>query len=84
MAMTRKTITIPHSMERWIKTQIKTGRYASDSEYFRDLIRHDQERSGAVRALRRALEDGLASGRGTRSVEDIWAEAERKSARRNG
>ncbi len=38
MTMTRKTITIPEAMEDWVKAQISDGRYASDSEYFRDLI----------------------------------------------
>ena len=44
MTMMRKTITIPDAMEDWIKAQIKSGRYGNDSEYFRDLIRRDQDR----------------------------------------
>ncbi len=37
--MIRKVITIPNAMDKWIKTQIKSGYYRNDSEYFRDLIR---------------------------------------------
>ncbi len=44
MAMMRKTITIPDAMEEWVKAQISSGRYGNDSEYFRDLIRRDQDR----------------------------------------
>lgn len=41
--MTRKTITIPDLMDVWVRNQVATGRYVNDSEYFRDLIRKDQD-----------------------------------------
>ena len=53
MAMMRKTITIPGAMEDWVKAQIESGRYGNDSEYFRDLIRRDQEKTaGRARVAR--------------------------------
>jgi antitoxin ParD1/3/4 len=60
MAMTRKTITIPDAMEEWVKDQIASGRYANDSEYFRDLIRRDQERRGGVKERRARIDESRA------------------------
>jgi antitoxin ParD1/3/4 len=71
MAMMRKTITIPDAMEEWVKTQIKNGRYGNDSEYFRDLIRRDQERRLNEEHLRGLIEDSLDSGVSEASVLDI-------------
>lgn len=85
MALTRKTITISKPMEDWVKSQIESGRFANDSEYFRDLIRRDQERQLAVGQLRRAVDEGLASGPGDQTIDDIWRTAEERHAqRRNG
>ncbi len=71
MAMMRKTITIPNAMEEWVKAQISSGRYGNDSEYFRDLIRRDQDRRSAERELRALIDEGLNSGISDKNVEDI-------------
>lgn len=78
MSMTRKTITIPDAMERWIKAQIQSGRYGNDSEYFRDLIRRDQDRRQAEQALRTLLQEGLDSGISPHSIDDIRQRVERR------
>jgi len=75
MTMTRKTITIPESMDGWVKSQIGAGRYGNDSEYFRDLIRHDQEKQAKLEALRAAVDAGRNSGISDRSMDDILREA---------
>lgn len=84
MKMTRKTITISGAMESWVKTQIAMGRYANDSEYFRDLIRHDQERYAAESRLRSMLEDAEASGLSDKTIDEIWAEAEARHMAKGG
>ena len=71
MTMTRKTITISDAMDEWVKTQIGTGRYGNDSEYFRDLIRHDQERQEKLTNLRAAIEVGRHSGVSDRTMDEI-------------
>ncbi len=75
MTMTRKTITIPESMDGWVKSQIGAGRYGNDSEYFRDLIRHDQEKQAKLDALRAAVDAGRNSGISDSSMDDILREA---------
>ena len=72
MSMLRKTITITDQMENWVKQQIDSGRYGNDSEYFRDLIRRDQEKRDAEIKLRDLLDEAEATGLGNRSIIDIW------------
>lgn len=62
MSTVRKTITLTDRQDGWIKAQIQAGHYTNDSEYIRDLIRREQERSAQLDALRAALEEGENSG----------------------
>ena len=48
--------------DEWIKAQIDAGHYIDDSEYIRDLIRREQERSSEIEAIRAALIEGESSG----------------------
>ena len=62
MATVRKTITLTDQQDGWIKAQVDAGHYTNDSEFIRDLIRREQERSHAVQAVRTALIEGEQSG----------------------
>jgi antitoxin ParD1/3/4 len=62
MVTVRKTITLTDTQDSWIKAQIDAGHYTNDSEYIRDLIRREQERSAGIEAVRAALIEGEASG----------------------
>ena len=84
MTMTRKTITIPNAMEDWVKSQVAAGRYASDSEYFRDLVRRDQEQNARTRALKAAIQEGLDSDDSESTVGEIWGEAEGRHQAKRG
>lgn len=81
MATVRKTITVTDKQNEWIKSQISNGDYTNDSEYFRDLIRRDQEK---FRVLKAAIEDGLASGVSNRTLDEVWSEAESQAPLRDG
>jgi antitoxin ParD1/3/4 len=76
MTMMRKTITIPDAMDGWIKSQIESGRYGNDSEYFRDLIRRDQDKRQAEQELLFLIQEGLNSGVSTSTVQDITKRVE--------
>ena len=84
MALVKKSITVTDRQERWIRAQVASGEYGNDSEYFRDLIRRDQERNAQFRALKEAIQEGLESGVGDKTVKEIWAEAERRCSARHG
>jgi antitoxin ParD1/3/4 len=62
MGTVRKTITLTDQQDSWIKAQIEAGHYTNDSEYIRDLIRREQQRSTEIDAIRAALIEGEASG----------------------
>ncbi|OBV40200.1 type II toxin-antitoxin system ParD family antitoxin [Janthinobacterium psychrotolerans] len=62
MSTVRKTITLTAKQDDWIKAQIEAGRYTNDSEYIRDLIRREQERSAELDVIRAALMEGETSG----------------------
>jgi antitoxin ParD1/3/4 len=83
MPMMRKTITIPDAMDGWVKAQIESGRYGNDSEYFRDLIRRDQEKKQAEQELRALISEGLESGVSSSTVPEIMKRVEDR-LRQNG
>lgn len=62
MGTVRKTITLTEQQDNWVKAQINAGHYTNDSEYIRDLIRREQERTAETEAIRAALIEGEASG----------------------
>lgn len=78
MPMLRKTITIPNAMEGWVKSQIENGRYGNDSEYFRDLIRRDQDQRQAEQELLSLIKEGINSGVSGNTVPDIMKRVESK------
>jgi antitoxin ParD1/3/4 len=63
MGTVRKTITVTDQQDGWIKAQIEAGHYTNDSEYIRDLIRREQERSAELESIRAALREGESSGK---------------------
>jgi len=81
MATVRKTVTLTDAQDNWIKAQVASGDYTNDSEYFRDLIRRDQEKASVLKA---AIDEGLTSGPDSRGLGDIWAAAEARYRASNG
>ena len=84
--MATMTVTLPEPMKDWVDAQIRRGEYATASDYVRDLIRRDRE----LRAPPLTLEDlqgivaeAKASGISGRSVEEIFADAQKWPARPN-
>ena len=84
MALVKKSITVTDRHEKRIRAQVASGEYGNDSEYVRDLIRRDQEQNGQFRALKEAIQEGLASGISDKTVKEIWAEAEQRYRTRRG
>ena len=76
--MIRKTIAIPDAMGAWVTERIQSGQYNNESEYFRDLVRRDQERQEACLQLCRMLDEGEASGISTCNVPDIMKNVEER------
>ncbi|CAN7569769.1 type II toxin-antitoxin system ParD family antitoxin [Brucella pituitosa] len=84
--MATMNVSLPHPMKEWVEAQAKTGRYSNVSDYVRDLIRKDQMRGDKIAAMQRFVDEGLKSGKGTRSRDDLFATAisnAEKSLKRN-
>jgi antitoxin ParD1/3/4 len=62
----RMTVVFPEPMAAKIRAAVATGEYASTSEVVREAVRlwngHRQLRQEEIEALRRAWDDGKASG----------------------
>jgi antitoxin ParD1/3/4 len=84
MGTTRKTITLTDKQDQWIKARIAAGEYTNDSEYIRDLVRHDQEQNAKFSALKAAIQEGLDSGISDKTLRDVWEEAEARHKAKNG
>ena len=78
MRTVQKTITLTDRQDDWIKTQIEAGHYIDDSEYIRDLIRREQERSVGIEGIRAAL---MGENSGEPQPFDLAAFKERMLAR---
>lgn len=60
--MATMNISVPDPMKDWVQSQIDEGKYASSSDYVRDLIRKDQEQKDKLAALQAAITLGIESG----------------------
>lgn len=76
MATVRKTVTFTEQQDKWIKAQIEAGEFTNDSEYLRNLVRQDQANHTKFISLKSKLDEGLASGAGTKTLPEIMKEVE--------
>lgn len=60
--MATMNISLPDSMRKWVEAKTESGQYSNNSDYVRDLIRKDQERSDKINKLQAAIDQGLVSG----------------------
>jgi antitoxin ParD1/3/4 len=84
MGLVKKSITVTDHQEKWIKAQVESGQYGNDSEYFRDLLRRDEEQNAKFQALKAAIQEGLDSGVSDKTVLDVWREAEERYTTKHG
>ncbi len=73
--MATMNISVPDLMRDFVQRRIDSGRYASVSDYVRDLIRKDQERAEKISAMQGLVDEGLASGMGERSMDELLRDA---------
>ena len=66
------SIALTSEMAGMVKQAVRSGEYASSSEVIREALRlwrdHQQARAQEIEALRRAWDEGIASGPSTRTV----------------
>ncbi len=83
MATIRKSITFTEKLSEWVQRMVATGDYANESEYLRDLVRRDRAKNAEFLHLKAEIQKGLDSPMSTKTVEDIWEEAEQRHKKKN-
>lgn len=73
--MATMNVSLPDPMKDWVEAQAKTGRYSNVSDYVRDLIRRDQTRTDKIAEMQHFVDEGIASGVGARSGDELFAAA---------
>jgi antitoxin ParD1/3/4 len=73
--MATVSLSLPDEMKEWLDERVKNSRYATASDYMRDLIRRDHDERAA---LVTALVEGEQRGTSQRSVREIAAAARLK------
>lgn len=80
--MAKISISMSDAMEEFVATRVESGEYNNTSEYFRDLVRRDQEKRDAKLQLRKMLDESEASGFSDRSFDEIWAAGTKRAERK--
>ena len=76
MGIVRRTITLTDQQDQWVRAKTAADDFTDDSEYIRDLIRHDQEQDVRFLALKAAVQEGLDSGVSDKTVPRVMEEVE--------
>jgi antitoxin ParD1/3/4 len=75
LPMATMNISLPDPMKSWVESQTDGVRYANSSDYIRDLIRRDQERSAKIAHWQGLIDEARASGVSDLTMEDIRQKA---------
>jgi antitoxin ParD1/3/4 len=79
------TVSLPEMAKDWIEEQVRDGGYASVGDYVSDLVMRERIRLGeelSLEELQQLVKTSRESGISSRSVDEIFAEAEEIVARR--
>ena len=71
METIRKSITFTDQQDGWIKFRVQNGDFTNYSEYIRELVRKDQMENMKLAELKKAIDEGLQSGRSPLKIKDI-------------
>lgn len=80
--MATMNISLPEAMKQWAEKQARSGRYSNTSDYVRDLIRRDQEQAMKIAHMQALVTEGMESGPGKRTMEELREAARKKASNR--
>ncbi len=69
--MPKRSITITDTHDEWLKSQVASGQYRSESEVISDLIREQQQRDAGVEAIRLAMAEDEQCAPSTPTPADV-------------
>jgi antitoxin ParD1/3/4 len=79
--MATMNVSLPDAMKGWVEQRAQSGHYSNASDYVRDLIRRDQLRSLKIANMQQLVTEGIESGLGERSMEELLHEARERAAK---
>lgn len=79
MAIVRKTISLTEEQDAWVKAQVASGRFASDSEVYRALITEMMELERKESVLLEHIKAGQDSGYSDATFEEIIAKGRKRA-----
>ncbi len=79
--MATMNISLPDALKLWAESRTDSGLYDTTSDYVRDLIRRDQERTNAIAELQTLIDIGIASGISSITADEVFDEARAKADR---
>ena len=77
--MATMNVSLPEAMKQWVEKQARSGRYSNTSDYVRDLIRRDQDQAMKIAHMQALVTEGLESGTGRRTMEELRETAREKA-----
>ena len=69
--MPKRSFTLTENHDEWLKAQVASGQYRSESEVISDLIREQQQRDAGIEAIRLAMAEDEQCGPGTLTPEAV-------------
>jgi antitoxin ParD1/3/4 len=79
--MTSVNISLPTDQRQFVEKKVSNGGYSTVSEYFRELIRQDEQREAEAR-LESLLLQALESGEPTPMTKEDWNDVRKEVKRR--
>jgi antitoxin ParD1/3/4 len=76
--MAKISISMSDQMEQYVSERVANGEYNNTSEYFRDLVRRDQEKREAREKLGRMIDRAEAGPISDLSPKEVWDRAEER------
>ncbi len=73
--MATMNVSLPDLLKAAVDEQVASGRYASASDYVRDLIRRDAESRAKWAEFNRLIQEGLDSPVSDRSFDEVFDSA---------
>ncbi len=78
--MATMNVSLPDGMKTWVEQQTRSDRYSNASDYVRDLIRQDQERALRIAYMQKLITEGIESGLGDRSMDELLDAARQQTS----
>ncbi len=79
--MATMNISLPEQMKTWVEAQSESGKYSNSSDFVRDLIRREQMRKEKIAHVQKMWTEGLESGIGTLTRDELLQSAREQYAR---